>query len=262
MKRKWISILGSLAVGMISTGALAQELEEPSTAAPPAPAVSRDKRADTYGTTHFSYQRVGFATFVPMDSSMTYSDLNFSTQKFSRYPTNANGSGIFVATPQLPSGALVDNVEFDWCDTSAASDLQFEVLSSGYTGENIQSLATAASDGSLGCAFAYASLATPFTIGNDGTQLILKATAPTHDGTTSISGAIVRYTLQVSPAPGTPSFNDVPTSDQGYQYIQALVAAGVTGGCDASPPLYCPDDFVTRRQMAIFIAKALGLQWP
>ena len=26
-------------------------------------------------------------------------------------------------------------------------------------------------------------------------------------------------------------------------------------------PVYCPDSFVTRRQMAIFIAKALGLQW-
>jgi hypothetical protein len=260
MKRKRISILGSLALGMICTGAFAQELEEPS--ATPPPTSSRDKRVDTYGTTSFSYQRVGFATFVPLDSSMTYSDLNTSSQIFSRYPTNANGSGIFVATPQLPSGALVDYVEFDWCDTSAASDLQFEVLSSGYTGQSINVQATATSSGSLGCALVYATLETPFTINNDGTQLILKATVPTHDGSTSLSGAIVAYTLQVSPAPDNPSFTDVPTDDQGYQYIQALVASGVTAGCNSSPPRYCPDDFVTRRQMAVFIAKALGLQWP
>ncbi len=251
MQRKWIVALGSLAVGLISAGAVGQE-------------VSGLEKAETFGSS-FSYQRVGFSSFSPMDSTMTYSDLNFSSPVFSRYPTNASGSGIFVAVPQLPSGALVSGVEFDWCDTSAASDLQFQVLSSGYTGESIDVLGSTASSGSLGCSFTTVTLGAPFTISNDGTQFILQATAPTHDGTTSISGAVVRYVLQVSPAPATPSFNDVPTNDQGYQYIQALLASGITGGCGGNPPfpppVYCPDSFVTRRQMAIFIAKALGLQW-
>ena len=258
MQQKRISALACLAFGVVAAVAVAQELDEPG--------ALRVKKVDTFGTTSFSYQRVGFATFVPMDSSMTYSDLNFSSQVFSRYPTNANGSGVFVATPQLPSGALVSGVEFDWCDTSAASDLQFEVLSSGYTGETIESLGSGSSSGSSGCSFTTITLGSPFTINNNGTQFVLKATAPTHDGTTSISGGVVRYVLQVSPAPGTPSFNDVPTDDQGYQHIQALLASGITGGCGAHPPfpppVYCPDSFVTRRQMAIFIAKALGLQWP
>ena len=258
MRNRWISLVGSLALGAVCAAAVGQELDGPGEL----PAVARTRAVDTYGTSHFSYQRVGFSTFVPMDSTMSYSDLNFSSSVFSRYPTNANGSGIFVAVPQLPSGALVSGVEFDWCDTSAATDLQFDVLSSGYTGQSIDVLASATSDGSLGCAFTIATLASPFTVNNDGTQLVLKATAPTHDGTTSISGAVVRYVLQVSPAPGTPSFNDVPTGDEGYQYIEALVASGITGGCGTSPPTYCPDSPVTRRQMAIFIAKALGLQWP
>jgi hypothetical protein len=258
MQRKRISFLGCLAFGVIAAGAVAQELDEPGTAL-------KVKNLETFGTSSFSYQRMGFSSFVPMDSTMTYTDLNFSSSVFSRYPTNANGSGIFVAVPQLPSGALVSGVEFDWCDTSA-SDLQFEVLSSGYTGETIESLGSGSSSGSLGCSFTTITLGSPFTINNNGTQFVLKATVPTHDGTTSISGAVVRYVLQVSPAPGTPSFNDVPTNDQGYQYIQALLASGITGGCGANPPypppVYCPDSFVTRRQMAIFIAKALGLQWP
>ncbi len=259
MQRKWIVALGSLAVGLICAAAVAQEVDRRGMEAP-----SGLKKADTFGSS-FSYQRVGFSSFSPMDSTMTYSDLNFTSPVLSRYPTNANGSGIFVAVPQLPSGALVSGVEFDWCDTSAASDLQFQVLSSGYTGESINVLGSTASSGSSGCGFTTVTLGTPFTISNDGTQFILQATAPTHDGTTSISGAVVRYVLQVSPAPGSPSFNDVPTSDQGYQYIQALLASGITGGCGANPPfpppVYCPDSFVTRRQMAIFIAKALGLQW-
>ena len=65
---------------------------------------------------------------------------------------------------------------------------------------------------------------------------------------------------QVSPAPANPSFTDVPTSDFGYQYIEALKASGITGGCGGTQ--FCPDAPLTRRQMAIFLAKALGLDWP
>ncbi len=48
--------------------------------------------------------------------------------------------------------------------------------------------------------------------------------------------------------------------DFGFQYVEALVASGITGGCGSGS--YCPDNPVTRRQMAIFLAKALGLHWP
>jgi hypothetical protein len=51
----------------------------------------------------------------------------------------------------------------------------------------------------------------------------------------------------------------VPTSDFGFQFVEAFVAAGVTVGCN--PGLYCPDRNVTRREMAIFFAKALGLHF-
>jgi hypothetical protein len=51
----------------------------------------------------------------------------------------------------------------------------------------------------------------------------------------------------------------VPTTHPFFQFIEALHASGITGGCQASPPLYCPDDPVTRGQVAAFLAKALGL---
>jgi hypothetical protein len=41
--------------------------------------------------------------------------------------------------------------------------------------------------------------------------------------------------------------------------IEAIVAEGITFGCDAEGPRYCPDDFVTRAQMASFLARALDL---
>jgi hypothetical protein len=36
-----------------------------------------------------------------------------------------------------------------------------------------------------------------------------------------------------------------------------LAASGITGGCGGGN--FCPDNPVTRRQMAIFLSKALGL---
>jgi len=79
------------------------------------------------------------------------------------------------------------------------------------------------------------------------------------DGTVQLASVILSYQLDVSPAPGTPTFGDVPPSDPAFQYIEALVASGITAGCSGGN--YCPDAPLTRRQMAVFLAKALGLQW-
>ena len=62
-------------------------------------------------------------------------------------------------------------------------------------------------------------------------------------------------------ADGRYGFNDVPISDGAFQFIEAFNAAQITVGCNISPPKFCPDDNVTRRQMAVFFAKALGLYW-
>ena len=41
--------------------------------------------------------------------------------------------------------------------------------------------------------------------------------------------------------------------------IDALAHARITAGCKTGPPRYCPDQAVTRAQMATFLARALGL---
>jgi hypothetical protein len=74
-------------------------------------------------------------------------------------------------------------------------------------------------------------------------------------------GVDIWWTRQVSPAPAVATFNDVPTDHNFFQFIEALYASGITGGCSGAPPLYCPDNPVTRGQMAVFLAKALGLAW-
>jgi len=73
-------------------------------------------------------------------------------------------------------------------------------------------------------------------------------------------GMTVTWKRQVSPPPAVPTFADVPPSDGAFQHIEALVASGITAGCGSGN--YCPDATLTRRQMAVFLAKALGLYWP
>ena len=48
------------------------------------------------------------------------------------------------------------------------------------------------------------------------------------------------WVRQVSPAPDTATFNDVPTSHPFFQFVEALAKSGITGGCNTAPPLYCP----------------------
>jgi hypothetical protein len=70
----------------------------------------------------------------------------------------------------------------------------------------------------------------------------------------------VWWRLAVSDPPATPTFGDVPPSHPFYQFIEAMVSSGITGGCGNGN--YCPEAPLTRGQMAVFLAKALGLHWP
>ena len=63
-------------------------------------------------------------------------------------------------------------------------------------------------------------------------------------------------TLVIAPAAvwASHSFNEVPDDNTFHEDIEAIAEARVTIGCD--PPEnteYCPDDFVTREQMAAFM---------
>jgi hypothetical protein len=52
------------------------------------------------------------------------------------------------------------------------------------------------------------------------------------------------------------TFIDVPTSSPHHEDVNAILFAGITGGC--GPGLYCPADPVRRDQMATFLRRGLG----
>lgn len=51
-------------------------------------------------------------------------------------------------------------------------------------------------------------------------------------------------------------FADVPLTYWAVDWVEKLYADGITGGCGISPQVYCPDDSVTRAQMAIFLLRS------
>jgi hypothetical protein len=73
-------------------------------------------------------------------------------------------------------------------------------------------------------------------------------------------GGFISYKLQVSPAPASATFADVPTSHPYFRFVEALVNAGITSGCGGGN--YCPNTPITRGEMAVFLAAALGLHYP
>jgi hypothetical protein len=55
----------------------------------------------------------------------------------------------------------------------------------------------------------------------------------------------------------TASFNDVPANYWAGPFVERLYAAGITGGCGTNPLRYCPEETVTRAQMAVFLLRGI-----
>lgn len=74
---------------------------------------------------------------------------------------------------------------------------------------------------------------------------------PTAKSYTNINSnqLLQNYTISV--------FSDVPSSYWAFNSIERLYAAGITGGCLASPLSYCPENTVTRAEMAIFLLRGI-----
>ena len=64
-----------------------------------------------------------------------------------------------------------------------------------------------------------------------------------------------------APPPGVGLFGDVaPCPGAVCNFIEDLYNEGITGGCQATPLLYCPSNANLRQQMAVFLVKTFGLQ--
>jgi len=226
-------------------------------AAGPGAHVETAPKTPEWGVAGVTYYSMGAAEFLPKDSISTYAT---DVSPAGRWATSSGA--VFQATPHIPGGALLTYMELDYCDDDPNDSLALRLSDCDYLGICNSSFAyvqTSIPNNVCG-GYVWTDL-TPlnYTVNNTSRRLLLEVLTGSGGGDKTFYGAVIGYKLQVSPAPPNPTFNDVPTNDFGFQYIEALAASGITGGCGSNN--FCPDSPVTRRQMAIFIAKALGLSW-
>ncbi len=205
------------------------------------------QQPETFGTTATSYISLGPGAFQPQDESTTFTRNYFLTAS----------TGSFWIYPELPSGALVQSIALDFCQDNAGEGPYLGVgFLDRFGGEHGAGVVSGLSFGAGCLTETLTMFSVPIVIDNSMNRIAILVQPAALQ---KFAGLVIAYQLQVSPAPASATFNDVPTSDFGFQYVEALAASGITGGCGGGN--FCPDNPVTRRQMAIFLAKALGLQW-
>ncbi len=209
-----------------------------------------------FGTADASYVRDGFSEFFPTSSGAGYTDCYVPCP----IPGRSSDGVLTGPQPKLPGGAQLTYVELDFCDDSVNAAIRLDVVECDYRGMDCSFLTTLQTTpaGTFGCSSMSADLTSlNYTVDNFFREIFTYVDAPAE---TLLTGVIWGYRLQVSPAPATATFPDVPVGSQFHRYVEALVDAGITAGCGGGN--YCPNSPITRGQMAAFLSIALGLHWP
>ena len=208
---------------------------------------------DAYGTTDYTVTTISAMSFLPFDDNDGYnSSLCCLSRAFD------DGQGELYASVSIPAGAIIDFIGVESYATCA-----------GIVGMGLWEQTHGFTTGIAGISSTVHGYDTDYNVTPINYQVGVnahKALAVQVELLNScanwpaVSWVEIWWRRAVSDPPPSATFNDVPTNHPFFQYIEALAASDITGGCGNGN--YCPDDFVTRGQMAVFLSKALGLHWP
>jgi len=216
---------------------------------------------DYYGTADTNYHYISAEEFRPTEN-VAY--IHAAHGFWTAYNTTL----VAMAPLRLPSGALVDGYTIVYDDSDAVLNLELElnrywVGAFGAKGTS-QIGTTFSSSGTPGVTSTWVDLDPNITISyfiavTHSTQSYAFTVRLAGAVDVRFRGVIVHWKRQVSPAPATATFNDVPTGHWAFQFIEALADSGITAGCGGGS--FCPDNTLTRAEMAVFLSKALGLHY-
>jgi len=263
--------VGALSLPMLAALAQAQEGGPPSRGAAvtskPATGGADDSIINLFGTLSEDIYVLSWTDFFP-SSGLTYSS---NTLLGLRWTTNAGNSFMTAGLDGIDNGALLTQIVFYCRDNDATNN--FEGFLAMYSRESnaggsptgVTLFGFGPTAGTPGDTVVLGNISytlrrrvpggTP-TVNN----FVLFAHTPGETGNVAVSQVRIVWRRQISPAPANATFLDVPTSHAFFQFIEALAASGVTAGCGGGN--YCPNDPVTRGQLAVFLARLVGLHWP
>jgi len=223
-------------------------------------------RPNDYGTSDTNFHYISAEEFQETSrGTYQYHEYGFWIATFAADPEY-----VFVAPLRLPTGALVDGYTVIYDDSHVLRNIHLK-LERHYVGVlgstgTAQIGTTYNSSGMPGVRSAWVDLVPDLTIdyyigaaNTTQSYVFWLEMHPTDTDDLKFRGIIVRWTRQISPAPATATFADVPVGSFGFKHVEALAASGITAGCGGVN--FCPDNTLTRVEMAVFLAKALGLHW-
>jgi len=269
MKKEFVAMIGLVMLSLVGAPAFAIDIggvsfgpddvlpgaESQSTAGP--------IQSDVFGTADTAVLNIGPCEMMPRSAA------DFTTVEApgcgSLGVLSGQGRMEAGAEVHLPNGVQITEITLYYNDTHTTSNPSTGLWMVSTTGvatgvQFVDPGAFSAGDNNIAV-----TLATPHTVDNTANKyhylVALDRVVATPAEQERIYRVAIRYRRQVSPAPGAATFStDVPTTHPFFRFVEALAAAGITGGCGAGA--YCPDSPVTRGQMAVFLSTALGLHWP
>lgn len=247
MRAAGLCLIGIAGAGVLAAQGAIEEGEAAVVATPP----SGPTDFGTAGLTAYPMSAVEFSTFSQSDTWVAVAGSP------NRYLT----SGYFEGGVHLPTGASIEVMELEACDTSGSASVTATLIRANVPaggGAALATVSTGTAD-TPGCALFGKTLDTPLTVDNRNSRYFIQVQTG-NTVATYVGGVRLFYRLQVTPAPAVATFGDVPTSSPQFQFVEAIAASGITAGCGGGN--FCPNNPVTRGQMAVFLAKALGLYWP
>ena len=179
----------------------------------------------------------------------------------------SNQPGTYIADISLPTGARLKTVACDVYDTDPAADVSIRVQRSTHnTATKVNTETDMGLDSSTG---SVGHQTVSFLIADSLQVIRYEVVNEMHLYRIRVTMANQLHRFRscrlgwqriLSPTPAFATFADVPVGHPFHPFVEALVAAGITGGCGGGN--YCPNASLSRGQMAVFLASALGLHWP
>ncbi len=173
----------------------------------------------------------------------------------------------------LPRGAghhaipasCVWNLEIEACDESSTEEAVAQLWACTGSGPGSCSIVEEVRTGlaaAPGCARFRADVVPFMTVNNYNFTYVIDVFGTNGAANVPVRFRGVRIAMlrQVSEAPATATFSDVPTSHPYFRFIEALADALISAGCGNRQ--FCPDRPLTRGEAAVFISEALGLNFP
>jgi hypothetical protein len=219
---------------------------------------SAQDRPQTFGVDDYGVTTISGTAFYP-DRAYADPGYYYSTSgSLGRFGGQNATTDFHAPVTGIPGGAVIDYIGFN--TTTDTAGVLTATLYNRHADGSVDTIGTVSNTVHGWATDFNASALGYLWSGASGNCLVLGVHSESNPNLQFFGWVEIWWKRSVSPAPATATFGDVPTSHPFFQFIEALAASGITGGCGSGN--YCPDAPLTRGQMAVFLSKALGLHWP